>query len=72
MQMISYTQYINTVTQQIITTELETGGVLSGFSHQSIEVGCYCIVKLFSNYGNFKILVDLVLRGSDDDGDFEV
>jgi len=39
---------------------------------QSIAVGCYCIVKVYSNYGNFKKLVELVLSGSGDDGDFEV
>jgi len=45
---------------------------LSGFSDQSIAAACYCIVKVHSNYANFKMLVELVLRGLDkDDGDFE-
>jgi len=45
---------------------------LSGFSDQSIAAGCYCIVKVHSNYVNFKMLVELVLMGPDDDGDLEV
>ena len=53
-------------------TDPEIGGVLSGFSDQSIAAGCYCIVKVHSNYGNFKMLVELVRRGPDDDGDFEI
>jgi len=32
----------------------------------------YSIVKVYSNYVNFKILIELVLRGPDDDGDFGV
>jgi len=32
----------------------------------------YGLVKVHSNYGNFKILVELVLTGPGDDGDFEV
>jgi len=51
---------------------LELGVVLSGFSDQSIAAGCYCIVKVHSNCVNFKMLVELVLRGPDDNGDFEV
>ena len=47
------------------------GGVLSGMSHQSIAAGCYCILKVHSNYGNFKMLVELVLGVLDNDGDFE-
>jgi len=54
------------------STEPEIGGVLSGFTDQSIAEGCYCTVKVHSNYGNFKMLVELVLRGPDNNGDFEV
>ena len=46
--------------------------MLSGSSDQMIEAGCYCIVNVYSNYGKFKMLVELVLRGPDDDDDFEV
>jgi len=52
-------------------TEPEIGCVLSGSLDQLIEVGCCCIVNVYSNYGNFKMLVELVLRRPDD-GDFEV
>jgi len=45
---------------------------LERFSDKNITVGCYCIIKVHSNYGNFKMLAELVLRGPDDDGDFEV
>ena len=46
---------------------------MNGCSEQIIEAGYYCIVNVYSNYGNFKMLVELVLRGpDDDDGDFEV
>jgi len=45
---------------------------LSVFSDQSIEAGWYCIVNVYSNDGKFKMLVKLVLRGPDDDDDFEV
>jgi len=31
-----------------------------------IEAGCYCIVNVYSNDGNFKMVVELVLRGPDD------
>jgi len=48
------------------------GGVLSGCSDQSVAAGCYNIVKVHSNHANFKILVEFVLSGSDDDGYFEV
>jgi len=44
-------------------TEPDIGGVLSGFSDQSIAAACYGIVKVHSNYANFKMLVELVLRG---------
>jgi len=37
-----------------------------------IEAGFYCIASVYSNYGKFKMLIELVLRGPDDDGDFEV
>ena len=37
-----------------------------------IEAGCYCIVSVYSNYRELKMLIELVLRGPDDDGDFEV
>ena len=46
--------------------------MLSGFSDQSIAVGCYCIVKVHSNYANFTMFLEFVLRGPDDGGDFEV
>ena len=39
---------------------------------QIIEAGCHCIVKVYSNYENFKMLVEVVLRRPEDDGDFEV
>jgi len=45
---------------------------LSGSSDQIIEAGCYCIVHVYSNYGKLKMLVELVLRGPDDDDGFEV
>jgi len=45
---------------------------LSGSSDQIIEAGCYCIGKVYSNYGKIKMLVELVLKGPDDDGDFEI
>jgi len=45
---------------------------LSGFSDQSIAAGRYCIVKVHSKYGNFKMFVELVLRGPDDDDEFEL
>jgi len=32
----------------------------------------YGLVKIHSNYGNFKMPLELVLRGPGDDGDFEV
>jgi len=38
-------------------TEPEIGGLSSGFSDQGIPVGCYCIVKVHSNYENFKMLL---------------
>jgi len=53
-------------------TEPEIGGVLSGFTDQNVAAGCYCSVKGYSNYGNFKMLVKLVLREPDDGGDSEV
>jgi len=40
---------------------------LSGSSDQITEADCYCIVDVYSNYGTFKMLVELVLRGPDDD-----
>jgi len=43
-------------------TEPEIGCELSGSSDQSVEAGCYCIVSVYSNYGKFKMLVQLVLR----------
>jgi len=45
---------------------------LSGSSDQIIEASCYCIVNAYSNYGKFKMLLELVIRGPDDDDDFEV
>jgi len=52
--------------------EPELGGVLSGFADQSIATGCYCFVKVHSNYGSFNMLVELVLGRRNEDGDFEV
>ena len=46
--------------------------MLSGSSDQIIEAGCYCIVHVYSSYRKFKMLVALVLRGPNDDDDFEV
>ena len=43
-------------------TEPEIGCVLSGSSDQIIEAGCYCIVSVYSNYGKFKMIIELVLR----------
>ena len=37
--------------------------MLSGSSDQIIEAGCYWILKVYFNYGNFKMLVELLLRG---------
>jgi len=37
-----------------------------------MAAGCYYILKVHSNYVNFKMLMELVLRGPDDDGAFEV
>ena len=53
-------------------TEPLIGCVLSGSSDQTIEAGCYCIGKVYSNYGKLKMLVELVLRVPDGDDDFEV
>jgi len=39
---------------------------------QIIEAGCYCIAHVYSSYEKFKMLVELVLRGPNDDDDFEV
>jgi len=63
--------YDSGTTNDCSLTEPEIGVVLSGFSDQSITAGCYWIVKVHSNYGNFKMLVELVRRGPDDDGDLE-
>jgi len=63
--------YNKTMTHYSLT-EPEVGCVLSGSSDQMIEVGCCCIVNVYSAYGKFKMLVELVLRGTGDDDDFGV
>ena len=45
--------------------------VLSRSLDQVIEVGCCWVVKVYSSDGKFKMLVELVLTGSDYGGDFE-
>jgi len=54
-------------------TEPEIGGVLRGYRTTLLRriVTAFCIVKNYSNYGKFKILVESVLRGHDEI-DFEV
>ena len=53
-------------------SEPEIGGGLNGSLHQIIEAGCYCTIKVYSSDGKFKLIVEVVLRGPGDYGDFEV
>ena len=46
----------------ITLSRVSIGCVLSGSSDQIIEAGSYCIVSVYSNYGKFKMLIELVLR----------
>jgi len=39
---------------------------------QSIDARYYCIIKVYSSDGKFKMILELVVSGPDEDGVFKV